>query len=139
MQNYWLVKIGSVYLTDDGLSTGSPCRVEVTGLSTLYQDYAISMRKSADNTPYGFTIPTNGRGVDITVKIVSMGFTQFDAIMNEINTALAGEDTISMEISQGTTDFTFDALPGPVQQPGSFVAGRLNNAEFNFTVVAKTA
>lgn len=137
-QDFWKVKIGTTWLTDDGTEDGLPCQVDVPGLGPLFLEFAQSIRKAADGTPYAFILPSDWQGVDLLITVAAMSEEVFTAIIAEINAALAGETSMAMSLIWNTIDFEFTALPGLPNPPGSFTAGRFNNAGFNFTIVAKT-
>lgn len=136
-QDFWKVKIGTTWLTDDGTSGGLPCQVEVPGVGPLFLNFASSIRKAADGTPYDFILPTDWQGIDLLINVLTMSEGVFTAIMTQINAALAAPTTMAMSLIWNTIDFEFTALPGVPTPPGTFTAGRFNNVGFNFTIVAK--
>lgn len=137
-QDFWKVQIGSTWLTDDGTETGMPCQVDVGGLGPLFLDYASSIRKAADGTPYAFILPSDWQGDDVVVTVLAMRIEEFQDIQTDINAALAAESLIAVSITWNAVVFEFDALSVAVTPPGSFTAERLNNVGFNFTVHNKT-
>jgi hypothetical protein len=137
-QDFWKVKIGTTWLTDDGTEDGLPCQVDVPGLGPLFLEFAQSIRKAADGTPYAFILPSDWQGVDLLINVFTVSEEVFTAIIAEINAALTAQTTMAMSLIWNTIDFEFTALPDVPTPPGSFTAGRLNNVGFKFTIEAKT-
>lgn len=137
-QDFWKVKIGDTWLTSDGTETGLPCQVEIGGLGPLFDDFASSIRKAADGTPYAFILPSDWQGTDLVITVLAMRKDEFEAIIAERNDAFDDETLIGISFTWDDIVFEFDALPGAVTPPGSFTAGRFNNVGFNFTVQTRT-
>ena len=66
MADYNRVKIGPVYLTDDGTALGLPCRCEVQGADRLKLGKTGTVRLAADGTPYQYSMPNSGKGLGIS-------------------------------------------------------------------------
>ena len=138
MADYNTVKIGTVYLTDDGLVTGMACRCEVSGLQALKPTKTGAMQIAADGTPYGFYTDNLGKGAELRVKPYSITKAVFDSVVTAINAALTAGSTINVVFTNGDTgNFDVDCLPMlpvPVSFPGSFASGRIDGVEFVFLV-----
>lgn len=137
MADYNLVKIGTVYLTDDGTSGGNPCRTEVTGLQALKASKTGAVQAAADGTPYAFLTDNTGKGVVIGIKPFTLTKTVFDSVVTAINAALATPAAINITVSGDTGNFDLDCLPVlplPVTFPGTFASSRIDGVEFNFII-----
>lgn len=140
MARYSTIKIGSYWLTDDGTSTGSPCRTAVTGLGGLWMDHAGVQFLSIDGTPYTQIRQTNGRGADVSIEIEQMPKAMFEDIMGAIQSAVAYSSTMLVEITGDTGNFYLVCVPkfpDPVLVSGQFVNERVRGVTLNFTVSSR--
>lgn len=139
MARFYRLQIGSVYLTDTGLSDGLPCKLKIGGVEALRVNYAGQTAPSADGTPQtiAFLIGTKGRPLAVTVETLPK--TVFDSLITLINNALQNNSTITLV---GTGDYgNFNAacvptLPTPISSSGEFIGGRLKQVVLNFTTAA---
>lgn len=140
MADYNLVQIGDIFLTDDGLETGVPCRTQIAGLDSMQLSHTGQINKAADGTPYAFLVENGLQGVDIEIRPFVMTDDVFDDIKDVISTALAGSTTVNVKISEGPFgNFDLNCLPlfpRPIEFPGEFINGRISDVVFRFTVAS---
>lgn len=140
MANYNRVQIGAVFLTNDGLVTGIPCRAQVSGIDGLQLTKTGLTTKSADGTPYNFVIDNTGQGVDIEIRPFIVSEAVLADIKAELETALSGSTTVNIVVSEGPFgDFDLECLPlfpRPVEFSGEFSADRISDVILRFTVVS---
>lgn len=140
MARYNTIRIGSTYLTDDGTSTGSPCRATVSGLGALWLDHAGVQFLALDGTPYTQVRQTNGRGSAVTVEVEQMPKTMFEAVIGTVQQAAAYSSTVVVDVAGDTGEFHLVCVPQfpePVVIGGQFINGRVRGVTFNFTVVSR--
>lgn len=140
MAEYNTVKISSVYLTDDGLITGRPCRIDVTGLDALSLTSTGAIAIAADGSPYAFVVSnTEGQGVPIRIAPFVLTPSVLNSLKTAINAAVDANLTINITISGDTGAFDLQCLPAfpkPVEFSGKFFNGRIYETAFNFVVVS---
>lgn len=138
MADYNRVKIGTVYLTDDGTDTGMPCRVEVAGLDRLKAVKTGAMAVSADGTPYAFVTDNQGKGATLSIKPFAVRKAVFDDVVDVVNAALTAGTVVNVTFTDGDVgDFDVDCLPvlpNPVTFPGTFSSGIIDGVEIRFAV-----
>lgn len=137
MARYSRIKFGTQWLTDDGLSTGSACRSQVTGLGALSLSYSGNQFLALDGTPYVQVITTSGRGQSVQIALEQVSETYLEGIVNTINSAVASSSTVTVEIVGDTGDFYLQCVPqfpNPLELSGDFVEGRIRGVTLNLTV-----
>jgi hypothetical protein len=135
MADYNRVKIGAIYLTDDGLGTGVPCRVEVAGLSRLKLSKTGVVRTAADGTPYPYTLDNAGQGAPIQIRSLVTMKNVFDDVVAEIEAAAGAPLNITVDGDTGSFDLDcYPAHPNAIEFPGGFSEGRIEGVTFNFVV-----
>lgn len=137
MARYNLVKIGDIFLTTDGLQTGRPCKVDVTGLARLRQERTGTIRLSTDGTPYLYTMLYLGKGLPLQLRTVAMQKSVLDNIIEEHNDALNANATLNLVITGTTGDFNLQvwpSLPDGVDYPGTFSGDRVYGVVFNYVI-----
>lgn len=138
---YNLVQIGDVYLTSDGTSSGTPCRVRVSNIGKLTSRYQGQVVKAADGTPYLQTIDSVGQGTDLDIVITAINLNELKSLINYIDQAVEESQLISVVISGLAGTFYLDCLPiypQPIQIPEEFAHNRFENVTIRFSVVSKT-
>lgn len=137
MADYNRVKIGDVFLTDDGLITGMPCRCEVAGVDRLKLTKTGTVRLAADGTPYPYTMPNLGKGSPLQIRPFMITKAVFDDVVDEINDALDANATINITLEGDTGDFDLECyptVPNGVEFPGTFSDERIDGVTFNFVI-----
>jgi hypothetical protein len=137
MSDYHLVKIGTVYLTNDGLETGRHCRTTITGLDALIIGYTGVIHRAIDNTPYAQVTNNIGVGQDIQILIYRLTAAVYASLQTVINGAFSAAETINVVIDGDGGTFDLECMPGlpkPLTWAGDMGLGRLHEVGVNLTV-----
>lgn len=97
------VRIGTIFLTDDGLEGGSSCRVEAGGLNALRFNKLITSTQAANGSSNFQGVEVNDGGLKITLNLIGISKSVFDAIIQLFDDALDAGDSVEAEF---TKDFT---------------------------------
>lgn len=146
MAEFYTVKFGSVYFTDDGTSTGQACLTTVTGLDNLQVPYAGAVAKSADNTPYMFVLDFGGQGTEIKIAPMVISASILAALKEVISVAVVTGATINVLIDGDTGSYNLECLPlfkseggvKPIEFSGKFFNGQIYDCALNVVVVSAT-
>jgi hypothetical protein len=142
MADYNKVQIGNVFLTDDGLVTGTPCRAQVAGLDGLQLSHAGDTVKAADGSPYNFVVAADGSGSDIEIRPFVVTADVLADLRAAIDDAIASIDTVNVKITDGPFgDFELECLPlfpRPIEFSGEFSTDRISDLVLRFTVQSVT-
>jgi hypothetical protein len=117
---YPLIQYGSVYLTDDNLSSGNRYIAFVEGLDDLALTDNIGNIRAIDGTIY--LQYQAKKDTEIKVRIPKMDWAKFDAVRDVIQTAVTGETTYTLNITVNGEAFTFTAKPRGITYDPSDVA-----------------
>jgi hypothetical protein len=136
---FYRLQIESVYLTEDGTVTGTPCKMIVQGAEALRVLYSGQTAPSANGTPHtvAFSIGTLGRQLVITIEILPSDV--FDDLVTAINGAIENNSTITLTGTGDYGDFSLEAvptLPDPVTSSGEFINGRLKKVTLKVTAAS---
>lgn len=134
MARYNLIKIGTIYLTNDGTQTGKECKTSVTGLNLLKTTKIGNIQYAADGTPHANLIEVGQKGVPIEITVDWLAKTVFDNINTTINDALNNMTTINVIITGDTGTFNVNVIPGlaePIDWAG-FSSGIIKGAKYKF-------
>lgn len=139
MAEYNLVNFNdTLYLTDDGLVTGRPCRVEVSGLDALALPYAGNVTSAADGTPYAFVIAHHGQGAVLKLSPAVITTSVLASIKSVFQTAIAAEETINLKLTGGDLgNFDLECLPlfpRPIEFSGKFLEGNIYDVVLGLVV-----
>jgi hypothetical protein len=107
---FYLVKIGTVNLTDDGTGTGAACLNQVQGLSSLFLARNGNTIKACDGTPRNFTFENEGKGVNLITKPFVIKSDVLDDLKTLINASFGGSD-IAVQVSDGPGAANVDCKP----------------------------
>lgn len=135
---YYLVKIGTLYLTDDGTSGGAACLTKVQGLDGLFLAHQGATRIPLSGDPFNFVKENLGRGVRIITLPFSVSEARLSTLKTIIDTANTGGSAISIEISDGPMLANIDCDPlfegaGPISwTTGNFFNSELYDVELRF-------
>jgi hypothetical protein len=124
---YPLIQVGSVYLTNDGLSSGERYIAFVDGLDDLALTDNIGNIRAIDSTIYPQYQAV--KDTEIKVRIPRMDWAKFDAVRDVIQTAVTGETTYTLNITVNGEAFTFTAKPGGITYDPSDVADAVESVE----------
>lgn len=120
---YPLVQVGTVYATDDNLSTGDRYICEIEGLYAL-TDLVQSIR-AIDGTIYNQYQTV--KDVPVTVRFPLIDTTKGDAIRDVVQGAITGSTTYALNITADLGTFTFTAKPGSVTFEQSILPSKWAN------------
>lgn len=108
MITFPLIQYGSVFSTDDNLSTGTRYIVIVEGLEAYQLAEAVGAERALDGTIY-LQYQTL-KDVPITITFPRIDVTKYDAIRDVIQTAITGNTTFALNITGDMGTFTFTAV-----------------------------
>lgn len=137
MARYNQVKIGSIYLTHNGLVGGKPCKITVPGLNRLMTSMTGQIISSADGTPYAQLIDVDNRGAKIEVISEWMDKTVFNSIVALHEASKNNGTTIALEIIGDTGTFNKNVIPtvpDDIIDPEGFSNNIIKKAGFRYTV-----
>lgn len=140
MPDYYRVRVGTHYLTQDGLVTGTPCRVQVENIEVLNQTKTGAVIKAADLTPYAFVTDWDGKGSEIVVRPTLLESTVYQDIVDDINTLDPVTETLELSVEGEPGDhdlLVIPRYPDWLIPPTSFVDTRIVEAGFAFVVVGR--
>lgn len=136
MAEYNLIAIETLYLTDDGTVTGTPCRTEVKGLAEL----GTAMRRTLIQCigPPQVQLFDNLIGEPIQITVFVLQKTEYDSLITMIDAADSGSSTLTVSFSGGDLgDFDLECvLEKNLTNPGEFTDGRIPAVEINLRVVS---
>lgn len=131
----YLVKIGSLYFTDDGTGAGAACLTKVDGLAGLFLAHQGATRVPLSGVPFNFVKQNLGKGVRIISKPFSVSESVLSSLKTIIDTANTGASVIAVEISGGPMAVNLDCDPlfeggvPPISWAGDFFNSELYNVE----------
>jgi hypothetical protein len=135
---YYTVKVGSTFLTEDGLVTGTPYVSTVKGLDAVRDSITVQQFIAIDGTPIQqITQPV--KGVPVTVEIPWCGRAMLDTLTAIRLAAVTGATTTTLTLydnSDGTGDFSLTTYFNTIRFPGEFVNGKIKDVTLTFTVSA---
>jgi len=142
MADYSLVSIGGVYLTDDGLVTGSPCRVIVQGLDQLRTTKRGANTQAADGSSYMFVIDGESKGYTLVFNLGSVTHAVVEDLYDAINALIAADDVVAVTIDGDEGTFALDCQPvwpNPIAYSGDTTSGLLTNVVITLITVGVSA
>lgn len=134
MARYNLIQLGTIYLTSNGLSNGSPCKTQVNGLSPLKTDKTGQVFSSANGTPYAQLVDVDNKGTIIEIITEWMSKTVFDSIVTLINNTKNSAISITLVIAGDLGTFNLSVIPGIPDDiiVDEFRNGYIKGAKFRF-------
>lgn len=138
-QEYNLVQLDTIYLTDNGLVGGIPCRTVVTGLDAFALDKDGQITIAADGTPYAFIGDQAGIGSVIRIQPAVLAETVFENIKTMFNTAIGASTLITAKFTGDTGNFDLECLPAfpkPLEFSGEFFNSYIYGVSINVIVVS---
>jgi hypothetical protein len=103
-------RLGPIHLTEDGLETGTACRIEAEGLNALRFNKIITVTEAANGSSNLQGVEVNKSGLKITLNIFALTKTVLDSIIELIDDALEAGDSIEAEFTKDFTE-TVNVLP----------------------------
>lgn len=138
---YRLVKIGTFYLTANGLVGGERYILQVEGLDELEAANRGAIDKSANGYPYKFLIENSGEGVEIRIAMNGLREADLMTIRGIVNTAENTGADVTVEVSDGpTSDISLQCIfgteddPKPITYSSNILNALLLDVSINFTV-----
>ena len=125
MITYPLLQFGTVYATEDNLSSGTRYICTVDGLYALTE--TIQSVRAIDGTIYNQYQTVKDVPIKITFPLIDS--TKGDAIRDVVQTAITGNTTYALNITSDLGTFTFTAKPGPVTFEQSILPGKWLNLQ----------
>lgn len=111
MARYYVVKVGSIWLTSDGLETGRPCKIQVEGYAGLVRSGVGNVVVGADGTPFReIPLTPTGAGRPFAVTAAFMSSTVYDSIVAALDAAAAANTEINVTGAGAPGDFDVDAI-----------------------------
>jgi len=108
---FYLVKIGSIWLTDDGTGAGAACLTKVEGLAGLFLAHQGNTIKATGGKPYNFTIENEGKGINLITKpfvVTSDVLLDLKTLIDDSN---SNGTAIEVQISEGPGSQNLDCDP----------------------------
>ena len=131
-----LISLGSTYFTTDGLSTGTPCKTDVTGLNIVKAGRLGQTNVAIDGTPWTQTFPINGAPISFSV------FRMSSALLTTVSDAIRASTNLSLTITGGAFgNFYLTVIPNwpePITFNGEFYLSTAHDVTFNFIIVSQT-
>ena len=131
---YPLIKFGSVYATEDNLSSGNRYIATVEGLEQYQLTDAVNVSRALSNKAY-IQYQTI-QDVPISVLFPLIDTTKYDAIRDVVQAAITGLTTFTLDITGDLGTFTFVAKPNVncIQVEQSILSGKVANFRVNCLV-----
>jgi hypothetical protein len=128
---YPLIKFGSVYATEDNMSSGTRYIAIVEGLEGYQLTDNVQTERALDGTIYNQYVPVKDVPVSVTFPLIDV--TKYDAIRDVIQAAITGLTTYSLDITSDAGTFTFTAKPAenPITFQTTNLSGKLANVKFS--------
>lgn len=134
MARFHAVKIDSIFLTDNGLEAGTPCKLKISELENLkFSRKSQPVVLAFDGTPYknGFSTGVKGRQFSISVETLT------ESIFNQLNAVLEAKDVarqlVRVVASDGATGaFDLDCLFVDLKISGDFFGSLVRGVELSF-------
>lgn len=137
MARYNTVKLGTIFLTDNGLEGGTPCKLTVNNLDQLFTDKTGSVSNSASGAPFVQVVDADKKGIALEIVVETLTKEVFGDLVTALNSAINDLDTMEYEISGDTGEFTGSAIPA---LPRPISAGSFRNEYIqNVTIRIVTA
>ncbi|MCD9186696.1 MAG: hypothetical protein LUM44_09695 [Pyrinomonadaceae bacterium] len=136
MAKFYQVRIGTIYLTSNGLANGIPAKIEIPNLEDLLVSIAGNVQFSADGGAVSqFVTWTKGKVFEIRVSTLFEA--QWNALVSLVNNALNVDGSFAVIGTGDIGDFTVQAKPFPNKpfSAASFRSGRIKDITFRFVTV----
>lgn len=130
MAKFYKIQIGTIHLTSDGLTTGLPCKLSVSGVSLLRANYVKTPVQNADGSQIVQTYEqTSGKPLEIRILSLPLGVgNQLVTLFN----SLAPVTVIGTEGDTGDFNKTCEIVSFDYQE---FRNGRWKNAVLKLVTV----
>lgn len=135
MADYNTVQIDTLYLTDDGTSSGQACLVEIPNLSALRPRYRRTVIPVIGGPPQ-VQLFDNLIGEAFTMTIFLLHSDEYESLLTIIDTADTNTDTINVKIAGEHGDFDLECLFESISNPPEFTDDRIPNLQITFRVAS---
>ena len=133
---FYTIKVGSTFLTEDGLVTGTPYISSVNGLDVARDSITTQQIIALDGTPIQQTVQPV-KGFPVTVSIPWMFRDTLNTLTAIRVASVTGATTVTLQLldnSNGTGDFLFTTYFNSIRFPGEFMNTKVRDVTLNFTV-----
>ena len=123
------IRLGSIWLTQDGTENGAACVSTVAGLSNLKMKWwGNAVRNARGNAEMNLVAVA---GVDLTISIPSLPMEKVDQIVELFDGALDADETFEFEVDGDGGNYELAAEPNPdgSMSFGEIVGGWAENVE----------
>ena len=126
---YNLIKFGSsLYLTEDGLSTGTRLISTVTGLEAFQLDSRVQTIKALSGKAYQQYSDVVDAPLTITVPLIETSM--HNSIVAVMQAAITGLTTFQLVINGEFGNLSFNAKPDSVSFSGEYQNGKIKQAVY---------
>ena len=132
MADYNRVKIGTIYLTRDGLVTGTPCKVDIPDLARFDLDEKGTVVPIIEGPPQIQLNSLLGENIQMTVYWLLKD--EFDDIKDLIKDSRDNNTLINITIDGALGTFDFDCVLVSLGQPGEFNGERIPSITFVWSI-----
>lgn len=134
-KKFYKIRIGGVWLTENGAQNALACKLSVAGADALliYAPVNSATVLAVDGTPINIFVGTSaGRILEIRVLVLAKDV--WNLLVAEINTALENGSTINLTGTGDIGDFDVDCLPLLPKpfEAAEFKNERIKNSIFRF-------
>jgi len=110
MARFYNVRIGTTYLTSNGLSNGIPAKLDIPNLEDLLVSVSGNVQFAADGSAVSQLVPWT-KGKTFEIQVSTLFETQWNALKDLINAALNLDGSITIIGTGDIGDFTVQAKP----------------------------
>lgn len=137
-QRFNLVRIGSIWFTNDGTETGTRCKVLVNGVDVAALDYAGTTIVASTGKAYTQLVDfAEKQGTVFSFQFADILITRHEAILDMMNDLLGNETNAVLEISGSFKNISTNVkpmLPGAVTSNGEFRGDYIKQVTYTFIV-----
>ena len=111
MARSYRIKIGSIYLTIDGLVTGRPCKVAIENVDALLTPDKGNVSVGSDGSPFReIPLTPTGAGRDFAFVFASMKSAVYNSLKSALDTAAGSGADFNVTGTGTPGDFDVDAI-----------------------------
>src|SRR5262245_26809449 len=91
------VRIGAIYLTKDGTSGSTPCKLSISNLDLLLMDKTGNIEPVADGSPFIQLVDVHG--VELVIQVLKLKQTVYESLREAFNTLNNTGAKVEVEIT----------------------------------------
>lgn len=110
-EEFYLVKIGSVTLSDDGTDSGRACLVKVDNMAQLFPAYVGATRVPLSGRAFNFVAENEGANVRLIIRPFALNESTLSSLQALIDAATLAGSTIAVGISDGPGAISLNCDP----------------------------